>query len=246
MTLRYSTAAVAASTRIGIAGIAGVLALAGGLATPNAALAAGCITAPVSIYVASGFSCSVGPVTFSNINVSTTLTGSGTVTLTDFIPFTLVFNGASEFGLELTFGSNTGFSGGTADVGWSYDVSGVPSLLDAYVALAGGVTGVNAAVTLSEVLSNGSTLNLTGPGVTSTTFSPVGALHVIKDQHDFAASGSAAFSSILANGFSGGPPFSPPTIPETSTWAMMLLGFVGLGYATWRGGRKDGVSIIEA
>ena len=26
----------------------------------------------------------------------------------------------------------------------------------------------------------------------------------------------------------------PPTIPEASTWAMMLLGFAGLGYATYR------------
>jgi hypothetical protein len=29
-----------------------------------------------------------------------------------------------------------------------------------------------------------------------------------------------------------------PTIPETSTWAMMLLGFAGLGYAGWRSSRK--------
>ena len=35
-------------------------------------------------------------------------------------------------------------------------------------------------------------------------------------------------------------------IPEPSTWAMMLLGFAGLGYAAWRGGRKGSVSIIEA
>ena len=195
----------------------------------SSALAAACTTAPVSTYVASGFSCSVGPVTFSNINVSTTATGSGTITLTDFIPFTLVNNGASENGLELIYGSNTGFSGGTADVGWTYDVSGVTSLIDAYASLAGGVTGADAAVTLSEVLSNGSTLSLTGSGVTSTTFSPVGALHVLKDQQNFAGPGSAAFSSILANGFSDG-----PAIPEPSTWAMLMLGFAGLGFAAFR------------
>jgi hypothetical protein len=27
-------------------------------------------------------------------------------------------------------------------------------------------------------------------------------------------------------------------VPEASTWAMMLLGFGGLGYAGWRGSRK--------
>ena len=195
----------------------------------SSVLAAACTTAPVSDYMASGFSCSVGPVTFSNINVTTTTGGSGTVTLSEFTPFSLVYNGASEFGLELIYGSNTGFSGGTADVGWTYDVSGVSSLIDAYAALAGGVTGPDAAVTLSEVLSNGSTLSLTGPGVTSTTFSLLGALHVLKDQQDFAGPGSAAFSSILANGFSDG-----PAIPEPSTWAMLMLGFAGLGFTAFR------------
>jgi hypothetical protein len=30
----------------------------------------------------------------------------------------------------------------------------------------------------------------------------------------------------------------PPAVPEPSTWAMMLLGFVGLGYAGYRRTRK--------
>ena len=37
-----------------------------------------------------------------------------------------------------------------------------------------------------------------------------------------------------------------PAVPELSTWAMMLIGFAGLGYAAWRGGRNGRVSIIEA
>ena len=79
------------------------------------------------------------------------------------------------------------------------------------------------------MLSNGSTLSLTGPGVTSTTFSPVEALlHVIKDQQDFAAPGSTAFSSIVANGFSDG-----PAIPEPSTWVMLMLGCPRLGCAAF-------------
>ena len=31
----------------------------------------------------------------------------------------------------------------------------------------------------------------------------------------------------------------PPSIPEPATWAMMLLGFVGLAYAGFRRGRRD-------
>jgi PEP-CTERM motif len=40
--------------------------------------------------------------------------------------------------------------------------------------------------------------------------------------------------------FSAEFPVTPPPapVPEPSTWAMMLLGFVGLGFAGWRGQRK--------
>jgi uncharacterized membrane protein len=34
------------------------------------------------------------------------------------------------------------------------------------------------------------------------------------------------------------PPPPPSTIPEPSTWTMMLIGFAGLGYAGWRAQRK--------
>jgi hypothetical protein len=36
-------------------------------------------------------------------------------------------------------------------------------------------------------------------------------------------------------GFSNGSP-----VPESSTRAMMLLGFAGLGFAGWRGSRRTG------
>jgi hypothetical protein len=61
-------------------------------------------------------------------------------------------------------------------------------------------------------------------------------LSVIKDQSDFAGSAGSADSSILGNAF------SVKGVPEPSTWAMMLLGFVGLGYAGLRR-RKASVSI---
>jgi hypothetical protein len=39
----------------------------------------------------------------------------------------------------------------------------------------------------------------------------------------------------VVSGFTVTPPL---TVPEPSTWAMMLLGFAGLGFAGWRGRRK--------
>jgi hypothetical protein len=194
----------------------------------SSALAAACATASVSVYEAAGFSCNVGPVTFSDINVVPTASGSGVVTLSDFSPFTTVVDGVTEFGLELFYSSDTGTTpGSTADVGWSYNVSGVPNLTDAFATFAGTVTGTGVD-TLSEVLSNGASLSLSAPGSTTATFSPIGALSVIKDQSDFAGGLGSADSSILGNAF------SVAGAPEPSTWAMMALGFAGLGFMGWR------------
>jgi PEP-CTERM motif len=194
------------------------------------ALAGVCVTASVSVYEAAGFSCSVGPVTFSNIAVLPTVSGSGVVTLTDFSPFSVVVDGTPEYGLHLFYSSDTGTTPGSqADVGWTYDVSGVPSLTDAFATFAGTTTGTGTD-DLSEVLSNGVSLTLHAPGATSAMFSAIQSLSVIKDQSDFAGSAGSADSSILGNAFS--------VVPEASTWAMMLLGFAGLGFAGWRGSRK--------
>jgi hypothetical protein len=200
----------------------------------SSALAAACATASVGVYEAAGFSCNVGPVTFSDISVLTTTSGSGVITLSDFSPFTAVVNGVTEFGLHLSYASNTGATPGSqADVAWTYDVSGVPSLTDVFAVFAGTTTGTGTE-DLSEVLSNGVSLTLNAPGATSATFSPIGSLSVVKDQSDFAGSAGSADSSILGNAF------SVTGVPEASTWAMMVLGFTGLGLAGYRkaqGGR---------
>ena len=41
----------------------------------SSALAAACATASVSVYEAAGFSCNVGPVTFSDVSVGSTTSG---------------------------------------------------------------------------------------------------------------------------------------------------------------------------
>jgi hypothetical protein len=51
--------------------------------------------------------------------------------------------------------------------------------------------------------------------------------------------GSGSVSTVFTT-FPGGGGFvfTLTPVPEASTWAMMLLGFAGLGYAGWRGSRK--------
>jgi hypothetical protein len=68
---------------------------------------------------------------------------------------------------------------------------------------------------------------------------------------DFIAQGSTETLSFLATGTGGAalPPFAlldgvdVEAVPEPSTWAMLLLGFVGLGYAGFRT-RKKAISIV--
>jgi PEP-CTERM motif len=219
-------AALAAGTLLGMSPLLGA----------SSALAAACATASVSVYEAAGFSCNVGPVTFSNISVSTTTSGTGVVVLSDFSPFTTVVGGATENGLNLSYSADTGTTPSSlADVAWTYNVSGVPSLIDAFADFAGTTTGTGHE-DLSEVLSNGVSLTLNAPGATSAVFSAIGSLSVIKDQSDFAGSAGSADSSILGNAF------SVKAVPEPSTWAMMLLGFVGLGYAAFRR-RSKGLAV---
>jgi hypothetical protein len=148
-------------------------------------------------------------------------------------------DGVDEYGLDLTYSSSTGATpGSTADVAWIYDVSGVPSLTDAYASLAGTSTGTGS-IDVGETLSNGDSLSLSKAGSISTVFAAaVASLGVTKDQSDLAGSAGSSDSSILGNAFSVG-----GAIPEPSTWAMMLLGFVGLGYAGLRKSKKQRLAI---
>src|SRR6202453_869072 len=204
----------------------------------SSALAAACATASVSVYEAAGFSCSVGPVTFSDITAVPTTSGSGTVTLSDFSPFTTMVDGVTEFGLDLFFSSDTGTTAGsTADVGLTFNVSGAPSLTDAFATFAGTTTGTGTD-DLSEALSNGVSLTLHASGSTSAMFSAIQSLSVVKDQSDFAGSAGSADSSILGNAF------SVAAVPEPSTWAMMLLGFVGLGFLGYRKACKGSLGAL--
>jgi hypothetical protein len=183
------------------------------------AWASACVTASVATYEATGFSCSVGGVTFSDIVVSTTSTGSGSVGLGNFTPFTI----GAENGLSLNYTANTGTTpNSSADVAWTYNVAG--NLLDdAFAAVAGNITG-DGTVQMSEILSNGTTLTLGGAGSTTATFAPISSLGVIKDQNDFSGSAGSASSSILQNAFSVTATPLPAALPLFATGLFGLWG----------------------
>jgi hypothetical protein len=67
---------------------------------------------------------------------------------------------------------------------------------------------------------------------------PLGSLGAYIDPYSGYLSG-AGIDPTMVNGYTQALEFSPTTpVPELSTWAMMLAGFAGLGFMSWRGSRK--------
>jgi hypothetical protein len=202
--------------------------VAGSLLWGSGAYAAPCSTAPVATYTAGGFSCNVGPVTFSNFVVTTPTGGSGTVSLGMFSPFTTLIGAVTEYGFSLSYAANTGATpGSTADVALTYNVA-ANLLNDAFASFAGTTTGTGTS-SLAETLSNGVTLNLNAPGSTTASFPPIGNLSAIKDQNDFSGAAGSSMSSILQNAFSVTTP-----IPEPASLALLGSALAGFGWISSR------------
>jgi hypothetical protein len=152
-----------------------------------------------------GAGCTVDGLTFSNMNIRITTGGGGTVILGDFTPFSQIINGVLESGLTLNYTALAPVANATADIAWTYDVSGPPAIVDAYLALTGNTTGSGQAQ-VSETLSNTVVLSLPAPGTTTATFAPIISLFVSKDQIDFVGpTAGTSSTSILTNAFSAVP-----------------------------------------
>ncbi len=196
---------------------------------------------PVATAEGSGFSCHVGSIDFSNISVVPTTSHGGQVTLTGFT----IYSQGGESGLTLNYSANTfGNPNATADVGWTYNVLDNVvgnTIVDAYAAVSGSVMG-SGVISVDETLSNGATLSINippGPDIASTTFTGVSSLSAMKDLENYTGSSAGnAQSSLLTNAFSE----SVTAVPEPATWAMMLLGFVGLFFGFRQSRRRVSVA----
>ncbi len=168
----------------------------------SSAWTATCATAPVATYTTAGFTCTVDGLTFSDFAVNVTTAGGGSVILGSFTPFTGIIAGVLESGLSLTYTALAPVAGASADIAWTYVVTGSVPIIDAFLALAGNTSGSGVA-SVSEILSNGVVLSLNAPGSTTAVFAPISTLGVFKDQIDFVGpTGGFSTTSILTNAFS--------------------------------------------
>ena len=265
MMLRYSRAAFAASPRICLAGIAGFSALAGGLATPNTA------RATVVSFSASG-SGSDGPLAAD----AQFTTGAGfiDITLTNDLAANVIRSaGQALSDISFTLSNAPGTLGAATATGQQGNVSGtglVTYTTGSPVRFLGmgppppggqGTFSITGDTILMEAIGGGKPSEMIAPAIANGgTYTNVNNGFQQFDPYTIGPamfvlglSGVTASTTVTAATFSFGTgpdtflPGTPGTpVPETSTWGMMLLGFAGLGYAAWRGGRKGSVSIIEA
>ncbi len=86
---------------------------------------------------------------------------------------------------------------------------------------------------------SGTGVGVTNPFVDPIPAGPIGALGAYINPYSGYLS-SAGIDPTMVNGYTQALEFQPqtPTVPEPSTWAMMLLGFAGLSFAGYRASSK--------
>jgi hypothetical protein len=119
--------------------------------------------------------------------------------------------------------------GGTEQVVLAHAVS---SITIYWGSIDGSTTGGNLnSVTIGDTVITGHDLVLAGADGSGNQFSPAGNQSVT-------ISGIGEFQTIQFSSSANAFEFSLASVPEPSTWAMMVLGFAGLGYAAFRQNAK--------
>jgi hypothetical protein len=165
-----------------------------------------CVTAPVSTYTATGFSCSVGDKTFTDIFVGPEFPPFGNASLN----FNVIspFISGNEFGLQLSVFANAPQES-EVRFQWSYFVSSGTPINHAFLQVQGnvGVDGINAGNLLNEQLGAffvGPALILEFPGTTALTFAPFAPGSALSVFNENLLGGGEAFAttSLIVNAFS--------------------------------------------
>ncbi len=171
-----------------------------------------------------------------------TITASGFTNDTSWTPTALY--GKNAGGNEIGLGINSDPSG-------NGEIWGVTLVqIDVSAASALGVSGYNFSMGSSTGGENWNVYgsNDTGVGaslsflLTGTNDQSVHSLTGGYKYYDFFYGNSpnaTGGDNVLLHTFAG-------SVPEPSTWAMMLLGFAGLGFAAFRRSRKSDLSIVSA
>lgn len=195
---------------------------------------------PIATATASGFSCEVNQLTFSNIQVN----NSGGPLFGFF-----VYNQNGESGLTLNY-ANTSVGGVVTDAAWLMTVTAAPGVLinDVFAQLTGSVTALATGLPpgpagqhafLSEDVLQLGTSNVVAhidlslpapPGLSADTkffTTPVSGVSVFKNQQNVSVPDGLIVTSLLTNAFSVVPgPIAGAGLPGL---VVAALGLVGLG-----------------
>jgi len=210
-------------------GAVAILAALGAVAIPQQASAAICTIGTVASYKAlGGTGCSVGNLTFANFAYGSTFGGSGAAVL-DTNVVVVPIPQLNNNGLLFSAGGWHAFGGAFVDSTLFFTVTANKTVIeDATLAIAGGAVGTAFGNVGESILP----LNL-GLFATTTspfqhiTFAPTPQIEILKDILVAAAANNpgpnfASITAVLQE-------FSTPGVPELGTWAMMLIGFAGVG-----------------